>query len=78
MTLPAGKQSDAFSRLQLPGQLFLNCRLKACWKKQHYPGRTQAMLKAAVHDPGIMVVIELELKQAPELTTDWLRCYRRR
>lgn len=57
------KAVEAFSRLQLPGQLFLNVSPESLLEKQHYPGRTLAMLKAAGMTPD-QVVIELT-EQAP-------------
>lgn len=53
----------AFSRMQLPGALFLNVSPESLLEKQHYPGRTLAMLKAAGLTPD-QVVIELT-EQAP-------------
>lgn len=53
----------AFSRMQLPGSLFLNVSPESLLEKQHYPGRTLAMLQAAGMTPD-QVVIELT-EQAP-------------
>ncbi|MFO7704896.1 MAG: bifunctional diguanylate cyclase/phosphodiesterase [Halopseudomonas sp.] len=53
----------AFSRLRLPGSLFLNVSPESLLEKQHYPGRTLAMLQAAGMTPD-QVVIELT-EQAP-------------
>ncbi|PKM08842.1 MAG: diguanylate phosphodiesterase [Gammaproteobacteria bacterium HGW-Gammaproteobacteria-5] len=57
------KALEGFSRLQLPGQLFLNVSPESLLEKQHYPGRTLAMLKATGVSPE-QVVIELT-EQAP-------------
>ncbi|MFT6463425.1 bifunctional diguanylate cyclase/phosphodiesterase [Halopseudomonas sp.] len=53
----------AFSRMQLPGSLFLNVSPESLLEKQHYPGRTLAMLKSCGMTPD-QVVIELT-EQAP-------------
>ncbi|SDU26384.1 diguanylate cyclase/phosphodiesterase [Halopseudomonas salegens] len=58
-----GKAVEAFSRMQLPGRLFLNVSPESLLEKQHYPGRTLAMLKAVGMSPE-QVVIELT-EQAP-------------
>ncbi|WP_022963528.1 bifunctional diguanylate cyclase/phosphodiesterase [Halopseudomonas pelagia] len=57
------KAVEAFSRMQLPGSLFLNVSPESLLEKQHYPGRTLAMLKASGMTPD-QVVIELT-EQAP-------------
>ncbi|MCL5042521.1 MAG: EAL and GGDEF domain-containing protein [Gammaproteobacteria bacterium] len=57
------KAVEAFSRMQLPGRLFLNVSPESLLEKQHYPGRTLAMLTAVGMSPE-QVVIELT-EQAP-------------
>jgi len=48
--LPAQAQVEALQPFAALAKLFLNVRLKACWKNS-ITGRTLAMLKGQQHDP---------------------------